>query len=93
MDQLDLVLANNIKKDLDLLSYAGGSTQAIQDNEEKTPEDMLKHLSETYSLLRNGITDVETINAINVAIADFRDAFKASIEDSSDSLNTALSAI
>lgn len=93
MNEQTLEQANAIKRDLDLLSNYGDAIQAAQDNPATTPGDMLALLNRSYALLSAMISDTDSVNALNVVVADCRDAFKDSIADSITQLNTALTAL
>jgi hypothetical protein len=93
MNEQTLATANQITRDLDLLTNYGTAIQAEQDNPATTPGEMLALLNRSYALLSVCVNDTDSVNALNVVIEDARDAFKASIADSIEQLNTALTAL
>lgn len=93
MDNQTFDTATQIKRDLDLLTNYGTAIQEEQDRVGSTPETMLALLNRTYPVLNAMVSDTDSVNALNVVIEDARDAFKASIADSIEQLNTALTAL
>jgi hypothetical protein len=93
MDTQTLQQANVINRDLTILSTFQTSIQEIIADEGKTAGERLNLINTSYKLMHEGVTDVDTINALNVTIANFATAFDASITDSIDTLNTALTAL